>query len=196
MLDDCTNASDNRKNPNSRVDHSSRSCVSFPQIHHPHRHRSGGFGHVIDRRDRRVGIFGQSLKPESASRVFAIDRESSGSQCGRAHRAQIDVDERVLDARRVTRQKLARAQQIMRQRSRLRRLRMGMGRHHRVQMLPRQVEQHRAQRCRRLRHLEQFPPRRHAIQRDRDVVAAARGVHFARRIHTRGLLQHRLYKEK
>ncbi len=83
------------------------------------------------------------------------------------------------DAVGIAAQKFARRQKIVRQRGRLRRLRVRVRRHDGFQMVRRQVEQHRAQLRPRLRDPQQLPPRGHAVQRDGDVVAAARGVHFA-----------------
>ena len=110
-------------------------------------------------------------------------------------RAPVHARKRALHTGRVARQEFRGRQQVVRQRGRLRRLRVGVGRHHRLQVPRRQIQQHGTQRRQGLAEFQQLEPRRHAEERDRDIVAAARRVHLAGQLAAR-LFEQALDKEE
>ena len=194
MLEDCTNASERRRNPTPRRPQQ-QVLHELAEIHHGYRHASGCFGEVIDRSDGSVEFSARASKPSRravTSRsigkpVVVMAQAPSGSQ--------VDVRKGSPDARRIPRQKLGAGQQVVSQRGGLRRLGMGVRRHHRLEMIRRQRQQRGASLGNRFGQLQHFPPQRHPVKRDGDIVAAARRVHLARKLAA-GALQKVLDEEE
>jgi hypothetical protein len=110
------------------------------QVHHCHSHGGSRLRYVVDGRDRRIRVTGEPLESERMRGCFAIDGKSRSGERGSAERTEVDGAESMPDAIGVARQKFARAKQVMRECGGLRRLRMGMSRHHRFQIPSRQIE--------------------------------------------------------
>ena len=63
----------------------------------------GGFGEVIDGRDRTVGVLGQAVEAEQLGGELAVDGKPGCGDGARAHRAQVDAREGGLNPRGVSR---------------------------------------------------------------------------------------------
>ena len=77
------------------------------QIYHRDRDRSRRFGQIVDRGDRGVRVFSQTLEAEEACGLVAIDRESRGRDGACAERAEVHTRESLLGPRSVAGQEFA-----------------------------------------------------------------------------------------
>ena len=166
------------------------------QAHHQHGDRSSRFAHIISRRDRSVGILLQTIEPQQPRRVVAANRKTSRGDGAGTQWTAVDRGERRAQPLPVPPQRFDGAEQVMRQRRRLRRLRMRVGRHHRIGVCLGQFHQHLpALRCF-LCDSQHLEPQLHSVKRQVNVVSTARRMHLSRGILAAHLNQQILYVEK
>jgi hypothetical protein len=87
-------------------------------------------------------------------------------------------------------------EKIVRQRSRLRGLRVRMRRHHRHHVRSCQLQQNTPDFRDRTHNGQDFAPGRHAVKRHGDVITTAGGVHLACQLATRRFFQQAFHEEE
>ena len=122
--------------------------------------------------------------------------KSRGGDGASTQRIAIDGGERRAQPRDVSPEEFDGRKQVVGQRRRLRRLRVRIGRHDGFDVRGSQIEQHLASRRCVLRDSQHFVPQAHPVLGQVNIVAAARGVHFAGNFRAAFLHQQTLYVEE
>ncbi len=149
------------------------------QVHHRRRERARRSGHVIDSGDGVVGVLDQTFEAEQFGGHRAVDREAGGGDRAGAERAAIDHREGRLQPLEIAPGEIRGRHQVVSHGGGLGRLRVGIGRHERVEMARGLIEEDGSRRVHRFDQRGQFLAQAHAIERQVDVVAAAGGMHLA-----------------
>ena len=149
------------------------------QIQHGGGDRAGGFGDIIRGRDRAIRIELQAVEAEQRGGEMAVDGKAGCRDRACSERAAIDGDECRLQPAFVAAHEFDYRQQVVRERDRLRRLRVRVSRHQGQRCAPaRPSAAHVAPRSDGAR-FRGFGAQTNAVERDVDIVAAARRVHGA-----------------
>jgi hypothetical protein len=151
-----------------------------PKPRQQHRRRRNTFQQIVNGRDAAVGVAGGTVEAEQIARQVAIDLEAGAGDGAGAKRVTIRAGERGLQACDVAFELLDDAQQVVRDRRRLRRLRVRVRGEDALAMLRSEIDQPGAQFDHRRHHCHDELPLPHPVHRHVDVVAAARGMEAAR----------------